>query len=42
MKTPVNSFKKMLYAGKKQGLFWPGLSSLFSAKVVSDFTGKVN
>jgi len=42
MKTPENSFQKALYAGKKQGLLWLGLSRPYSAKVVSDITGKVD
>jgi 2-keto-3-deoxy-L-rhamnonate aldolase RhmA len=42
MKRPENSFQKTLYAGKKQGLLWLGLSRPYSAKVVSDITGKVD
>jgi 2-keto-3-deoxy-L-rhamnonate aldolase RhmA len=42
MKRPENSFQKTLYAGKKQGLLWLGLSSPYSAKVVSGITGKVD
>lgn len=42
MKTPENSFNKAVYACETQSGLWLSLSSSYSAKVVSEITGKVD